>query len=191
MAEPVVIAALGDSLTQGYGLVPADGLVPQLERWLVAAGADVRLINAGVSGDTSAGGLARVHWTLTDEVQGMIVALGGNDMLRGLDPTALRANIEGILQAAAKKDVEVMLVGFQAPTNYGPDYKAAFDAAYPELARDYEAVFLDSFLAPLSETDRPVTDFLQGDMIHPNKEGVALMVEAMGPRVLELIDRIE
>lgn len=190
-AEPVVIAALGDSLTQGYGLAPEAGLVPQLERWLVAQGADVRLINAGVSGDTSAGGLARVGWTLTPEVQAMIVALGGNDMLRGLDPGALRSNLEGILKVAAAQGVEVLLVGFEAPLNFGPEYKAAFDAAYPDLAADYDAVFLPSLLAPLGATDRAVTDYLQPDLIHPNVEGVGLIVNGLGPKVLDLVSRVD
>lgn len=186
-----MLAALGDSLTQGYGLVPEQGLVAQLQRWLDAQGADVRLINAGVSGDTTAGGLARVGWTLTPEVQGMIVALGGNDMLRGLDPGEARANLAGILQAADAAGVQVLMVGFEAPLNYGPDYKADFDAAYPELAADYGAVFHPSLLAPLQVQERPLTDFLQADLLHPNPDGVALMVEALGPRVLELVERVK
>ena len=99
-AEEVVIAALGDSLTQGYGLVEAEGFVPQLQGWLEVQGAQVQLINAGVSGAPTAGGLSRAAWTLTPEVDAMIVALGGNDLLRGIDPGVSRANLDGILQAA-------------------------------------------------------------------------------------------
>ena len=117
-AEPVTIAALGDSLTQGFGLVPEAGFVPQLEAWLKDAGADVALINAGVSGDTTAGGLSRVGWTLTPEVDAMIVALGGNDLLRGIDPAASRANLDGILAAAAEADVPVLLVGIESPQRF-------------------------------------------------------------------------
>jgi len=98
-AEPVTIAALGDSLTQGFGLQEELGFVPQLQKWLTDKGADVRIINAGVSGDTTAGGLSRVAWTLTPEVDAMIVALGGNDLLRGIAPEAARANLNGILMA--------------------------------------------------------------------------------------------
>lgn len=101
MAEPVTVAALGDSLTQGYGLEQGDGLVPQLESWLRERGAAVTLVNAGVSGDTTAGGLSRVEWTLAPDVDGLLVALGGNDMLRGIDPAVTRANLAGILEAAA------------------------------------------------------------------------------------------
>ncbi|MEX5727706.1 acyl-CoA thioesterase-1 [Rhodovulum iodosum] len=192
-AEPVVIAALGDSLTQGYGLAQGDGFVPQLEAWLTAQGAEVELINAGVSGDTTAGGLSRVGWTLTPEVDAMIVALGGNDLLRGIDPATSRANLEGVLSIAQEKGVEVMLVGLSAPGNYGPDYKAAFDAMYPDLAEQYDTLLVDSFLAGLrvDEGDsRALRALMQPDGIHPNAEGVRLIVEAMGPSVLNLVDRV-
>jgi acyl-CoA thioesterase-1 len=190
-ADEVVIAALGDSLTQGYGLVPEQGFVPQLERWLVAAGADVRLINAGVSGDTTAGGLSRVDWTLTPEVDAMIVALGGNDVLRGIDPAVSRANLDGILQAADQADVEVMLVGMDAPGNYGPQYKAEFDAMFPELAQKYGTLYAPNFFAGIDAGEGDLaaaTAFMQPDGIHPNAEGVARIVEALGPMVLDLVE---
>lgn len=195
-AEEVVIAALGDSLTQGYGLPQADGFVPQLQGWLDDHGADVRLINAGVSGDTTAGGLARVGWTLEPEVDAMIVALGGNDLLRGLAPAQARSNIDGILQAAETAQVEVLLIGMQAPGNFGPDYKAEFDAIYPELAAAYGTGYLDSFFAGLmtegNQAD-PVAlrEWFQADGIHPNAKGVARIVEAIGPQVLTLIKQVE
>tara|TARA_R110000787_G_scaffold20666_6_gene61499 strand:- start:382 stop:987 length:606 start_codon:yes stop_codon:yes gene_type:complete len=191
-AEEVVIAALGDSLTQGYGLPQEDGFVPQLQDWLEGEGADVRLINAGVSGDTTAGGLSRVGWTLEPEVDAMIVALGGNDLLRGLDPAQARSNIDGILQAAEAADVEVLLIGMQAPGNFGADYKAQFDAIYPELAEAYGTVYLESFFAGLVDEGMPIDPaalraWFQADGIHPNAEGVARIVEAVGPQVLTLI----
>ena len=191
-AEEVVIAALGDSLTQGYGLPQEDGFVPQLQDWLEGEGADVRLINAGVSGDTTAGGLSRVGWTLEPEVDAMIVALGGNDLLRGLDPAQARSNIDGILQAAEAADVEVLLIGMQAPGNFGADYKAQFDAIYPELAKAYGTVYLESFFAGLVDEGMPIDPaalraWFQADGIHPNAEGVARIVEAVGPQVLTLI----
>ena len=195
-ADEVVIAALGDSLTQGYGLPVEDGFVPQLQRWLTDAGADVRLINAGVSGDTTAGGLARVDWTLTPDVDGMIVALGGNDLLRGLDPGQARGNIEGILQAADKAEVEVLLIGMEAPGNFGADYKTQFDQLYPDLANQYGSVFLQSFFAGLAEGDAPLDpvalrSFFQSDRIHPNAQGVAKIVARVGPEVLSLLEQIE
>lgn len=194
-ADEVVIAALGDSLTQGFGLPVEEGFVPQLQGWLDAQGVQVRLINAGVSGDTTAGGLARVGWTLTPEVDGMIVALGGNDLLRGLDPAQARGNIEGILQAADGAEVEVLLVGMEAPGNYGPDYKAQFDALYPELADAYGTGFLESFFTGLvveGEDMNPAAlqQWFQSDGIHPNAAGVARIVEGIGPEVLALIKTI-
>jgi acyl-CoA thioesterase-1 len=195
-AQEVVIAALGDSLTQGYGLMQEDGFVPQLQGWLDAQGADVQLLNAGVSGDTTAGGLARVGWTLEPEVDAMIVALGGNDLLRGLDPAQARTNIEGILQAAQAADVEVLLIGMQAPGNFGADYKTRFDAIYPELADAYGAIYLESFFAGLIEEGQPLDpsalrEWFQADGIHPNRAGVTRVVEAIGPKVLELVSAVE
>lgn len=188
-AEQVVIAALGDSLTQGYGLPEQDGFVPQLDRWLKEQGADVLLINAGVSGDTTAGGAARVAWTLTPEVDGVIVALGGNDLLRGIDPAVARANLDTIMKTATESDVDVLLIGLQAPGNYGADYKSAFDAIYPDLAELYRTGYAPSFFEGLSAENDPeaVRSFMQPDGIHPSAAGVALIVENLGPRVLELV----
>lgn len=191
-ADTVDILALGDSLTQGYGLVAEEGFVPQLQGWLDAAGYDARVVNGGVSGDTSAGGLARVEWSLTPEIDAMIVALGGNDILRGIDPAATRANIDGILQVAAREDVAVLLIGHDAPGNYGADYKAAFDAIFPELSEQYGTLYLDSFFAGLRGPDgtlaRPET-VMQSDRIHPNAEGVRRIVDTIGPAVGRLIER--
>ncbi|MFK7878380.1 arylesterase [Roseobacter sp.] len=188
-AEDIVIAALGDSLTQGYGLVTEEGFVPQLQAWLEDRGAEVHLINAGVSGDTTAGGLSRAAWTLTPEVDAMIVALGGNDLLRGIEPSVSRENLDGILQAAAAVDVDVLLVGMEAPGNYGPEYKAAFDAIYPELAETYGTLLVPSFFAGLNAMEDPdgARAYMQADGIHPNAEGVAKIVETLGPDVLALI----
>jgi acyl-CoA thioesterase-1 len=188
-ADEVVIAALGDSLTQGYGLPADQGFVPQLETWLQAQGHEVRLINAGVSGDTTAGGLARIDWTLTEDVQALIVTLGGNDLLRGLPPEAARANLAGILQAAEEAGVAVLLIGMEAPLNYGPDYKAAFDAIYPDLSAEFGTLYAASFLAPITAAP-DLRVLMQADGIHPNAAGVALIVDALGPEVEALIARV-
>ena len=195
LADEAVIAALGDSLTQGYGLAQEDGLVPQLERWLRARGHAVRLINAGVSGDTTAGGLARVGWTLGDDVDAMIVALGGNDLLRGIAPEVSRANLDGILRAAEAADVAVLLVGMRAFNNYGPAYQAAFDAIYPDLAAEYGTLYFSDFLGPVTGPDAAGQDrflprFFQPDGVHPNAEGVARIVAAIGPMVETLLGRV-
>lgn len=189
-AEPIVIAALGDSLTQGYGLPEQDGFVPQLQRWLQDQGAEVRLINAGVSGDTTAGGAARVDWTLTPDVDGMIVALGGNDLLRGIDPDVSRANLQAILSAADASEVEVLLIGMQAPGNYGADYKQRFDGMYPELAQQFDTLYAVSFFEGLTASgdQAAARQYMQPDGIHPNAQGVSLIVEALGPEVLILAE---
>ncbi|MCF2870891.1 arylesterase [Octadecabacter sp. G9-8] len=189
-ADQVTIAALGDSLTAGYGLPAQDGFVPQLQGWLDAQGADTVVINAGVSGDTTAGGVSRVAWTLTPDVDKMIVNLGGNDLLRGIDPAVSRANLDEILATAQAQDVDVLLVGLDAPGNYGPAYEAAFDAMYPELAVQYGTIYYPDFFAPLNDgTDLDIAraTYLQRDGIHPSAEGVALIVGGIGPAVLELI----
>jgi len=194
MADEVQILALGDSLTQGYGLPVDEGFVPQLQAWLVDRGHEVTVINGGVSGDTSRGGLSRVDWSLTDDVDAMIVTLGGNDILRGLDPAETRKNLDGILSAGQAKGVEMLVIGMQASGNYGPDYKADFDANYPELAEEYGTLYEPSFFGGLlREGDDPSAAmvFMQGDGIHPNADGVAKIVEAVGPRVEELIARVE
>ncbi|WP_298850904.1 arylesterase [uncultured Ruegeria sp.] len=192
-AEQVVIAALGDSLTHGYGLVQEEGFVPQLDRWLRAHGANVRIINAGASGDTTAGGAARVEWTLTPDVDGMIVALGGNDLLRGIDPAASRANLRKILEAARDANVAVLLVGMQAPGNYGAEYKQSFDDMYPDLSQEFGVLFAANFFEGLAAQGDPgaVSQFMQPDGIHPNAAGVAMIVDALGPSVLKLVDKAD
>ena len=188
-ADEVTILALGDSLTQGYGLVEQDGLVPQLQGWLDGQGADVRLINGGVSGDTTAGGAARVGWSLSPEVDAMIVTLGGNDVLRAIDPSVSRANLAAILDTAEATKTEVLLVGLRAPGNYGPAYKADFDAMYPDLAAEYGTLLHPNFFSGLGEsTPDALQPYFQPDRIHPNAEGVARIVEGLGPAVLELIE---
>ncbi|KMW58123.1 Arylesterase precursor [Candidatus Rhodobacter oscarellae] len=192
-ADQAVIAMLGDSLTAGYGLAPDAGLVPVLERWLQAQGAQVRLINAGVSGDTTAGGLARIDWTLTPEVEGLVVALGANDLLRGLDPAAARTNLRGILEAGRDAGVAILVVGVPAPLNYGADYKAEFDAIYPDLAQEFGALYVEDLLAPMQEATADGTrleTFLQPDRLHPNPAGLELIVAGLGPQMLALVVRI-
>lgn len=185
-AEPPTIVALGDSLVAGYGLAQGDGFVPQLERWLDANGAPAAVVNAGVSGDTTAGGLARLGWTLEGrEADALIVVLGGNDLLRGIDPGASRANLDALLGEADARGLPVLLGGMRAPGNYGPDWKAAFDAMYPELAETHDALLYPYFLEGVVE-DRSLW---QDDGIHPNADGVSVIVEGLGPQVLTLLER--
>lgn len=193
-AEPLEILALGDSLTQGYGLDDGDGFVPQLQSWLEARGHDVRIVNGGVSGDTTAGGLSRVAWSLTPEIDAMIVTLGGNDMLRGLPPESSKANLRGILEVAQEQSIEVLLIGMVAPGNFGPDFKATFDAMYADLAEDYQTLFVPDFFEGLRASGAEpgaMGDLMQADGIHPSAKGVPLIVDAIGPKVEELIEEVD
>ncbi len=190
-AEPVTLVALGDSLTAGYGLPQDQGLVPQLEGWLKAQGLEVAVVNAGVSGDTTAGGLSRLDWSLTADTDALMVTLGGNDMLRGLPPEEARANLAAILDGAKARGVPVLLVGQQAPGNYGPDYKASFDAIYTDLAAEYGATLYPFFfqgLAAGNPDPAALRPFLQEDGIHPNAEGVARIVADLGPVVRDFLN---
>ena len=191
-ADPVEVLALGDSLTAGYGLIDQNGFVPKMRVWLEEQGLDVRLVNAGVSGDTTAGGLSRVEWSLTPATEAVIVALGGNDLLRGIDPAVSRANLEGILKIAQDRGLDVLIVGMEAPGNYGPDYKAEFDAMYPELAQTYDAMYFPRFfegLYTVGDTPADLREVMQMDGLHPNADGVDLIVETMGPAVADLVRR--
>ncbi len=188
LAEPVTVLAFGDSLTQGYGLPPEDGFVPQMQEALEARGLDVTLINGGVSGDTTAGGLARIDWSLSEDVDALIVALGGNDMLRGFDPALTKSNLAGIVAAAGERPV--MLVGLSAPGNYGPEYKAAFDAIFPDLAEATGALYFESFFKGIGQDPGDVGRFMQADGIHPNAAGVTRIVGAMAPAVADLVARV-
>jgi acyl-CoA thioesterase I len=165
--------------------------VPQLQASLTAQGLDVVIQNAGVSGDTTAGGLSRIDWSLGPDADALIVTLGGNDMLRGIDPVTVRDNLDAILLVARTRDLPVLLVGLKAPGNYGADYKAAFDAVYPDLAAKYGTGLVDSFFAPIvtDENQRLNPDLMQADGIHPNAKGVAAVVTMLVPEITALLGK--
>lgn len=186
--EAITLLALGDSLTHGYGLPQEEGFAPQLQAWLAANGAPhVTVINAGVSGDTTAGGRARLDWSLTPQVDAVIVELGGNDLLRGIDPAASRENLDAILTELDARGLPALLTGMKAPANYGPEWQAEFDAIYPELAAKHGAIYDPFFLEGL-EGDPSLA---QPDGIHPNAKGVRKLVARFGPLALELVARAE
>jgi acyl-CoA thioesterase I len=185
-AEPVKILAFGDSLTAGFGLSEAEAMPMQLSQALDKMGRPALVINGGVSGDTTAGGAARIDWALADKPQIMILALGANDMLRAIDPATTRANLETIIDKAQASGVEIVLAGMLAPPNLGADYKNAFDALYPDLAKAHNLLFMPFLLQDVAQQ----AGLNQGDGMHPNGEGVAVMVEHLLPLVTEAMDRV-
>jgi acyl-CoA thioesterase I len=185
-APPVKIVALGDSLTAGYGLPEKDGFVPRLQAALTAKGIAAVVTNAGVSGDTTADGLARLDWSVPEGTDAVIVELGANDMLRGFNPSVTRSGLDAILQRLTQRHVTILLCGMRAAPNLGPEYVRAFDSIYPDLAAKYSVplypFFLDGVAANLSLT--------QSDGMHPNAAGVGVIVERILPKVQELIVRV-
>ena len=181
-ADTTVVVAFGDSLYAGYNLAPDQGFVPVLERALSARGLKATVFNAGVSGDTTTAGLQRLAFTLDGlprKPDLLILGLGGNDMLRGLPPETTRDNLDAMLAELKKRGIPVMLTGMTAAPNMGPDYGAAFNAIYPDLARKYDAGLYPFFL------DGVITDRTQllPDGIHPNDQGIRTIVERVAPVV--------
>lgn len=178
-AAEVKILALGDSLTAGYGLKQKDSFPAQLAAALQADGLDVRVTNAGVSGDTSAGGLARIGWLLQDVPDVAIVELGANDGLRGIDPAETMRNLGKIIETLKAKNIRVVLAGMLAPPNMGPRYGAAFDAVFPTLASQHSIDFYPFFLDGVA-ADAALN---QADGIHPNARGVEIIVRRILPTI--------
>jgi acyl-CoA thioesterase-1 len=180
---PVRILALGDSLTQGYGIRTGMEFPAQLERALKAGGLNVSVINAGVSGDTSAGGLARLDWSLSERPDAAILEFGGNDALRGLSPAELEKNLDGMLAKLKARNIPVLVAGMKAPRNMGAAYTAQFDAVFERVAKKHGALFYPFFLEGVV-LDRSL---MQPDGTHPNERGVAAIVARMVPMVSELV----
>lgn len=184
-SPPIVLAAYGDSLVHGYGLAPGTTLPEKLQAALREEGWNVTVLNAGNSGDTSASGLARLDWTLAEPPDALLLALGANDGLRGLDPAETEANLRAIIEELNRRSVPVQLAGMMAPRNLGPDYAADFDPLYANLAEEYELVLTPFLLDGVAL----VTELNQADGIHPNAEGVDVVVETLLPGARELMRR--
>jgi acyl-CoA thioesterase-1 len=183
--QPVKIVVLGDSLSAGYGLPVQNAFPTKLGEALKAKGVAATVVNAGVSGDTSGGGLDRLDWSVPDGTQAVIVELGANDALRGLDPKLTQTALEKILSRLQARNIPVLLAGMMAPRNMGADYVRAFDAIYPALASTHPVVFYPFFLDGVA-TDSKLN---QGDGMHPNAAGVDAIVARILPQVEELIAR--
>jgi acyl-CoA thioesterase-1 len=179
----IVIVALGDSLTAGYGLPQNRSFPAQLEAALKARGQAVRVVNAGVSGDTATAALQRLDWALPDDASAVIVELGGNDALQGIPPEGTKQALATIIKKLQAKDLPVLLAGMEAPRNMGKDYVEAFGAIYPDLASEYDVLLYPFFLDGAALNDV----LMQKDGIHPNGKGVAVIVEKMMPKVEDLL----
>ena len=184
--KPVALLVLGDSLTAGLGLAPQDAFPAKLEAALKPRYPDLKIVNAGVSGDTAADGLARLDWALTDEVSGLIVGLGANDALRGLDAAQTEMALDGNMLKAQERNLPVLILGMKAPPNMGPDYVARFDGLYPRLAEKHGALLFPFFLDGVAAN----AGLNQADGIHPNAQGVDAIVLKVLPRVEELIGKV-
>jgi acyl-CoA thioesterase-1 len=186
-AEETVIVAFGDSLSAGFGLPEKQSFAAVLERALKARGRDVKVVNAGVSGDTAQAGLARLDWAIPDNASAVILELGANDALQGLQPSATRRALEEIIKRVQGRGLPILLAGMEAPPNMGRDYVATFHAIYPDLAAKYGLVLYPFFLDGVALEEGAMQD----DGMHPNAKGLERIVEGITPKVEELLARVQ
>jgi len=180
------IVVLGDSLVAGYQLPPGAGFPDKLQAVIDAKGLNVKVIGAGVSGDTTSGGLARLDWSVPEGTDAVLLELGANDALRGLPPETTRENLETMIKRLQEREIVVLLAGMLAPPNMGEDYAKKFNAIYPELAAQYEVALYPFFLDGV--TAQP--EMLLEDAMHPNERGVEVMVGKIMPTIEQLIEKL-
>lgn len=183
---PVKIVVLGDSLSAGYNLPAADAFPAKLAKALEANGVATAMTNAGVSGDTASGGLGRVEWSVPPGTEAVILELGANDALRGIDPKVTRAALDGILKKLKERKITVLLAGMYAPRNMGPDYVRDFDGIFPDLAKTYDAILYPFFLDGVANDAK----LNQRDGLHPTADGIDVIVTRIMPKVEELLGRV-
>jgi acyl-CoA thioesterase-1 len=186
VGRTINIVAFGDSLTAGYGLAANEAFPAQLQRALGARGVAATVVNAGVSGDTTTGGLSRLDWSAPDGTDAVILELGANDALRGIDPAVTRKTLDAILRRFRERKIPVLLCGMLAPPNLGEEYGRAFNAIYPDLAAQSGAILYPFFLTGVAADPR----LNQRDGMHPTAAGVAVIVDRILPQVEELIARV-
>lgn len=181
------IVALGDSLTAGYGLQTGEDFASKLQAYLLSKKINVKVENAGVSGDTTAGGLARLDWAIAGDTPPdlVLVALGANDMLRGLQPSEAEANLRSILEKLKAKNIPVLLIGMKSPMNMGPLFRGNFDGIYPKLAKEFDVKLYPFFLEGVAM--KPELNLEDG--LHPNTAGIAIIVQNIGPIVVEMLEK--
>lgn len=187
LSAPLTIVALGDSLTAGLGLAPAEAFPAQLERFLRSRGIHAEVVNMGISGATTDGGRNAVGWALEADPDLVIVELGANDMLRGMDPDRTEENLRAIIETFREQNVQVLLAGMRAPDNLGREYASRFNAVFPRLAREYDLAFYPFFLEGVAG----VEDLNQMDGIHPTAGGIEEIVQRIGPMVADLLQTSE
>lgn len=183
LAKTAEILAFGDSLTAGLGLPASEAFPAQLQARLKSEGVDVKIVNEGVSGDTTTDGLARLDWALADKPDYVILALGANDMLRGIDPKIVRANLDQMIEKIQASGAKILLLGMRSSPDWGPQYEREFDAIYPDLAKAHDVPLYPFFLEGVAMN--PALN--QHDGLHPNQRGVALMVDHIAPLVAKLV----
>ena len=185
------IAIIGDSLTQGYGLLPVDNFVSQLQARISEDNYSVELLNLGVSGDTTAGGLSRFEWSISSGVSGVVIILGGNDLLRGIPPRHSYENLKTMIIKAKQIGLPVLLVGMTASSNFGSTFKKEFDQIYSRLEIEFDLFYYANFFNALNQEDIPFfLSFMQTDGIHPNRQGIQRIVDDFYPTFQKFLDNI-
>ena len=184
--DPIKIMLYGDSLMAGYGLPQKDNLASELSREIKSNDSTISFINASISGNTSKNGLSRVDWSLGDNPNIVILCLGANDMLRGLDPSLTKNNLDSIINKFINNNAIIILAGMQSPESMGPKYKKEFDAIYPDLSAQYNLIFMPFLLEGVALEK----ELLQADFKHPNAKGIRVMAENLNPYILQAINQL-
>ena len=184
--DPIKIMLYGDSLMAGYGLPQKDNLASELSREIKSNDSTISFINASISGNTSKNGLSRVDWSLGDNPNIVILCLGANDMLRGLDPSLTKNNLDSIINKFINNNAIIILAGMQSPESMGPKYKKEFDAIYPDLSAQYNLIFMPFLLEGVALEK----ELLQADFKHPNAKGIRVMADNLSPYILQAIDQL-
>ena len=184
--DPIKIMLYGDSLMAGYGLPQKDNLASELSREIKSNDSTISFINASISGNTSKNGLSRVDWSLGDNPNIVILCLGANDMLRGLDPSLTKNNLDSIINKFINNNAIIILAGMQSPESMGPNYKKEFDAIYPDLSAQYNLIFMPFLLEGVALEK----ELLQADFKHPNAKGIRVMADNLNPYILQAIDQL-
>ena len=179
---------IGDSLIQGYGLPKDKGFVNQLQKKILEKKDNILLINGGVSGDTTAGGLSRIDWSITNDINAVAISLGANDMLRGIPPSFSKENLSKIIMKVKENNLPILLIGIKSIENYGTEYKNEFDSMFSNLADEFELFLYPDLMAPILNEEKDLSHYLQEDMLHPNEKGVEIIVQEILPTITNFID---